>query len=328
MPPRRPPGHRAFTLIELLVVIAIIAVLVGLLLPAVQKVREAAARTKCLNNLKQLGVALHNHHDTRGRFPAGTGNTHNPDYATDPDWCRATQTSLGSTQARAPWTVAVLPFLEDQALQDQFNLGAPFTTSSNVTSSNAANRAAFALPNRRLQCPADPNSGPGVNNTNYHGVQGGWVNPTPPPAVYCAAVGGNRVFLRNGILFFNSQVAIRDVTDGTSNTFLVGETKYCTTPTARADGTHVGWSSGANAYQFANPYGLAGAVLQINAVTTHGGNADQLGNFSRLFGSFHPRGCNFLLADGSVRFLSEDLPLATYRQLAIRDDGLPAGGAP
>jgi prepilin-type N-terminal cleavage/methylation domain-containing protein/prepilin-type processing-associated H-X9-DG protein len=328
MPARRPAGPRGFTLIELLVVVAIIAILIGLLLPAVQKVREAASRTRCQNNLKQIGLALLHRHDLLNRFPAGTTNTLDPDYAGDPNWCRDGLPLSPPTQARAPWTVGLLPFLEDQAVQDLFNPNAQFRASSNFTTADAGNQAAFDRPNRKFQCPSDPNSGPGVNNTNYHGVQGGWVNPAPPPAVYCATNGGSRVFLRNGILFVNSRVAVKDVTDGTSNTFLVGETKYCTTPTARADGVHVSWSSGANLYEFGNPYGLAGAVLQINAVATHGGNANQLETFSRLFGSFHPRGCHFAFADGSVRFVSEDVPLATLRQLAIRDDGLPLGGVP
>jgi prepilin-type processing-associated H-X9-DG protein len=203
-----------------------------------------------------------------------------------------------------------------------------FTASSNVTSSNAGNAATFNLPNSKYQCPSDPNSKSDVNNINYHGVQGGGPAPSTTTTGYCATQSGTRVFFRNGILYLNSTTAIRDITDGTTNTFLVGETKYCTTPTGRPDGFHVGWASGTNLYDYGVPYGTAAAVLQINAVTANGGNSDQIGNASRLFGSFHPGGCNFLMADGSVRFVSDSIPLTTYQQLAIRNDGLPLGGLP
>jgi prepilin-type N-terminal cleavage/methylation domain-containing protein/prepilin-type processing-associated H-X9-DG protein len=328
MRPRSRRHAAGFTLIELLVVIAIIAVLIGLLLPAVQKVREAAARMQCQNKMKQIGLALHNHHDVNSKFPSGVSNALNPNYATATNWCGNPSNPGDVANSRAPWTVMILPYLEDGARFNTFTLTARFTTGSNTPSDNAGNQAAFLRPNARFQCPSDPNSGPAVNNTNYHGVQGGGPAPAATTPDFCATVGGNRMFFRNGTLYLNSATAIRDITDGTTNTFLVGETKYCTTPTGRSDGIHIGWASGTNLQEFGNPYGVAAAVLQINSITTNGGNADQLSNFSRLFGSFHTGGCNFVMCDGSVRFVSDTIALATYQQLAIRNDGLPLGGAP
>lgn len=312
------PKQNGFTLIELLVVIAIIAILIALLLPAVQKVREAAARMKCANNMKQLALALHNYHDSTNRFPSGANHTANPDYSTT-TWCN--QTGTTNTGTREPWSVLILPYIEDDNLFRRFNLKAQFTSSSNVPGAGA-NNTLFSTNNKRFQCPSDPNSTPDANNTNYFGVQGGGSTPA------CSTQGGLRVFYRNGVLYFKSETAIKDVTDGTSNVFLLGETKYCLTPKARADTFHTGWSSGAKIDDFGAPITMAAAKEQINSIKQHGGNSDTLSTHSRLFGSFHPGGCNFALTDGSVRFVSENIPLDTYQQLGARNDGLPLGGAP
>jgi prepilin-type N-terminal cleavage/methylation domain-containing protein/prepilin-type processing-associated H-X9-DG protein len=309
--------RRGFTLVELLVVIAIIGVLVALLLPAVQAAREAARRSSCTNQVKQLVLACHNYHDTLGTLPAGVLNTHTPVApTTTSSFCSSNGTNA---TARAPWSVLILPFLEDQNRYDQFRMNESFTASSNVPGS-AANDAQFRLNNVRYQCPSDPNGGKSINNSNYYGVQGG--GPTP----ICSTQGGQRVFFSNGAMFWNSGLNLSGITDGTTNTYLIGETKYCLTRTGRPDGFHTGWASAGKNDGHGSVYILAAAMLQPNSVTGHGGKFDTLNTQTRLFGSSHPAGLNFGMADGSVQFVSNSISLLLHQQMAIRDDGLPVGG--
>ncbi|MCA9115649.1 MAG: DUF1559 domain-containing protein, partial [Planctomycetaceae bacterium] len=141
-------------------------------------------------------------------------------------------------------------------------------------------------------------------------------------------------FYNNGVLYANSQTRMRDLTDGSSNTFMLGETKYMVTKDGTTSTFYLGWSSSirlGSGSTMPHPVTMAAAREQINSRTVTGGTAPSSGNdsrtsYSRLFGSFHEGGCHMLLADGSTHFLSENMDLSTYQQLGIRNDSLPVGG--
>jgi prepilin-type N-terminal cleavage/methylation domain-containing protein/prepilin-type processing-associated H-X9-DG protein len=298
---RRP--RAGFTLIELLVVIAIVAVLVGLLLPAVQKVRGAAARSQCQNNLKQIGLALHAYHDANRRFPPGYDSGYNAvGDDTGPGW---------------GWAAFLLPHVEQQGLFAQITFTQPITA--------PAHAAARTTPLAVYRCPADqyPATSPvGVLNTS------GQVTTVmcdlalaSYPGVFGMAEPGVD---GEGLFFRGSTVTIADVTDGTSNTLAVGERPYKIGPT-----TWVGVVPGAN---HAGPPGepTAGQVQNpSNWVLGHTGEAwdgPAAPNEPNHFGSQHPGGgANFLFADGHVRFLGRSVGYEVYKALSTRAGGEPVG---
>ncbi len=308
----RENSHRsAFTLIELLVVIAIIAILIGLLLPAVQKVREAAARSTCQNKLKQFALAFHSHHDAVKHLPSGsvTGwDTH----LTCPDhgW------SFGVH--RNPWSVAILPYMEQENLFRGFNQSDSFWIFMENSSANT-NRALQLTPNLAFRCPSDPfdRASP---TTNYMPVAGGG----PPAGDGCVATANTSfVLFRNGATFLNSKTRLENIRDGTSSTYLIAETKYQVASASTSKQSF--WAAGiAFPHSMWRYYtNLTGAVVGINQLP---GGGDITASHPRgwelepavgqSMGSFHTGGTNVAFADGAVRFVRESLPLETHRGLA------------
>lgn len=344
-----PPGRKAFTLIELLVVIAIIAILIALLVPAVQKVREAAARTQCVNNLKQIGVALHAYHDVRKNLPAG-GHSDSPPYGTG-----------GSSNWGSAWTVWILPYIEQTALWNKFTFpgGSGWGHTNNAAIASNVIISVYRCPSSVLPEYATGNppgaTGSGVCSNSYIGISGAVAGLIPGynetrvvnPAGSAGCCSGG-IVSGGGVLFPASAIKLTAITDGTSNTMVVSEqTDFLTTQ----NGTKVGWGSGALHgwmigwhNRVAPPgFGSGGdnrtfqmttiryAINQKTGWTNAPGNCagtgvcDNMGTNIPL-NSTHTGGVNILLADGSVRFLADSTPIQVLAQLATRDDGVPLGG--
>lgn len=306
--------NQGFTLVELLVVIAIIGILIALLLPAIQAAREAARRMSCANNLKQIALAIHNYHSTHQVFPPG-GITRVP-----AGNCELVGNE--ATDAGAPWSVMILPYLEDDARLKTYDFRKSFAPVN--ANSGAGNFSVQFQPNLKYHCPSDPNSTADSPNTNYYACQGGGGTPL------CHGNTLLRAVFHNGIFFNNSSVRIAQVTDGSSNVLLVGETRYCPHKLSPDYPTwHTSWDSGLRIYPTVDlswPSGLCAAMQGINSSTLDPAKAYPRSEAPSTFGSRHPGGCHFALADGSVRFLSETIDLSLYRGLGARDDNQPVGG--
>jgi prepilin-type N-terminal cleavage/methylation domain-containing protein len=341
------PRRCGFTLIELLVVIAIIAILIGLLLPAVQKVRDAAARAQCANNLKQIALALHNHHGVRNTFPPG-----------------GMQSDVNGTNCYTNWAIEILPYMEQSALYSQYD--------QTVFNEHPNNRVVTQSRVKTYECPSDnlggqletPASGPNgggsgpargssqwmhgsyraVSGQGYKGSQtyprGFWDTFEP---YYWAPAGTTLVGSYRGILHgtaaayngipnqtaVNSGVSIitmggpeqfKDITDGTSNTLMVGELTF-TDITSRATFWAYTYASYNQSSIYPESRTLTSSYNQCwNTIQPpQTSNADQV--CKRAFGSRHTNGLNFCLGDGSTRYISYNVDMNVLAGMATIQGG-------
>ena len=324
---KRASTRSGFTLIELLVVIAIMGVLIGLLLPAVQKVRDAAARAQCQNNLKQIGVALHDYHDSYNRFPPGyiDGNTNpasTPDNDVGPGW---------------GWASILLPYVEQQNVYNQINFSQGVGIGSNVAVSLTSLKV--------FQCPTDPLQDPfpvydstftqpiaTVAHGNYVGCNG-WVECfNNAGGGYTGGVGndglpGNAGRAGDGLFYRNSRNRIADITDGTSNTIIAGERSSNHAPATWTGAVTGGRCPAWMATQPPSPYSpppgppydnadFDEALILSHGNATHMPSADYPIFDPDTFYSMHaPRGANFLFGDGSVHYLTNGIDPVIYQAL-------------
>jgi prepilin-type N-terminal cleavage/methylation domain-containing protein len=301
---------RGFTLVELLVVIAIIGVLVGLLLPAVQQSREAVRRMTCVNNLNQVGLAMHSYHDVNKRLPPGYVSP--GVIPTDPS---SSETSNGYA-----WGLSILPFLEEHMVFNTIDQFLEATGTSNETAAAAALLSVY-------RCPTDaPPATFAVNNGR---------SVTLPSSNYAAILGWNNVTTEagqgNGVFFRNSGTQFREITDGLSKTICVGERKHI----------HEFFDQGpyaANTTWYAAVPGVSRpAGMAMMPMATEGPGSLVLGHVGQSgamagktpnhtnhivhFSSSHIGGVVFLLCDGSTHFIRDDISYELFKALGTRSFG-------
>lgn len=302
----RVPRPKAFTLIELLVVIAVIAVLIALLLPAVQSAREAARRAQCSNNLKQIGLGMHNYHAALDVFPPGyitkteTADVDSPE--TGPGWA---------------WGTMLLNSLEQTAAYNAVNFSLPITAPASQTIRTA-----------RLSTFLCPSSTGGDGPVTLKDAGGTTLVTDLSPGQYVASAGQLEVeefpARNNGVFYRNSRIGVRDVTDGTSTTMMAGErsrnvadatwvgvipySRVCTNPRWKVQDCET-----ANVMVLGHT-GPSPDQRWVDVPNYKGAGADD-------FWSLHPGGCNFLFCDGSVRFIKESVDPRVFSFLSTRAGG-------
>jgi prepilin-type N-terminal cleavage/methylation domain-containing protein len=340
----RRPRSRAFTLVELLVVIAIIGILVALLLPAVQAAREAARRMQCSNNLKQMGLAVHNYHDTYKVFPPAKLNS-------------GSQNALPGASVRFPEGVRnhtgwlfLLPFFEQTALHGKINFSLA-SNNSNGFSGLPNPDASANTPNLKqrmsmLECPTDGSAGEDKTetaNVSYlmqNNKRTSYLFSTGNYTDYDDIYESKNGAIQQGAFGNNGAAKMAQLTDGTSNSLAIGEASGGTGPKHKTNhlygpfglqGVHTcchgrvvstvtanvitPTAAQANDYRINGPWSQDGAIAR-----------DALGrSYAWIFNSLHPGGGQFALCDGSARFFSETIDFATFVKLAWIHDGAALG---
>jgi prepilin-type N-terminal cleavage/methylation domain-containing protein len=311
---KRVARPRGFTLIELLVVIAIIAILIALLLPAVQQAREAARRTQCKNNLKQFGIAFHNYHDVFNTFPPG---------------CISFPINSTTTTELSCWSwgAFTLPYIEQSSLYTSLNVG-NVTLAQNAATVNGLRF--LQTPLSGFRCPSD--TGPALNNFNEaladvpgdaqvatysrlitsNGTDRLPIATSNYVMVACSSVSTTPPFFSTippgfgqatGVGFNCSRINFRDITDGTSNTLLLGERAFKTGTLNVGAGNALGFSPVAGVNSALRP-SMAALGIPYQGINQSVINRQHQ---TRGFSSQHVGGAQFVLCDGSVRFISENI---------------------
>jgi len=300
--------NRAFTLIELLVVIAIIAILIGLLLPAVMKVKQATAKVACSNNLKQIGLGLINYEGSNGTFPPGGVSL---------------VAGGGSPGNYGNWAIYLLPFVEQGPLFSQYNF--------NVTNEDPANAAVVMTPVKVYSCPSDPNAGTTSKPAgtaaaygayacaSYRAMDGKsdgtnfWDNG---PANWTGAGSWRGVLHSTWPAQGMNAEKITTITDGTSTSMMVGEYYTATTPTRTTY-----WAYTYTSYSMGSA--MPNSAYMLADFDLCGKNSGNSNACKRGFGSYHSQGINFVFADGSVRFVPITIDVNVYQALATIAGGEP-----